>query len=210
MTESPAYEPPTHEVVAVRHGETAWSKSGRHTGWSDIALTAEGRHQAALAGCRLGGQRFALVLTSPLVRAVDTCRLAGLSAGAEHEPDLREWDYGEYDGKTRAEITHERPDWRLWTDGCPGGETVAQVAARADRVIERCRTAGGPVALFAHGHLLRVLAARWVGADPVLGAALDLSTAAVSVLGWERATPVVERWNDTGHLEGGGAMRAAR
>lgn len=210
MTDPPAHEPPTHEIVAVRHGETAWSKSGRHTGWSDIALTAEGRHQAALAGGRLGGQHFALVLTSPLVRAVDTCHLAGLSAGAAREPDLREWDYGDYDGKTRAEITHERPGWQLWTDGCPGGENVAQVAARADRVIERCRAASGPVALFAHGHLLRVLAARWVGADPTLGAALDLSTAAVSVLGWERRTPVVERWNDTSHLEGGAAMRAAR
>lgn len=199
-----------HEVVAVRHGETAWSKSGRHTGWTDVDLTAQGRHQAALAGTRLVRSAFAKVFTSPLVRARDTCTLAGLSAGAEADPDLREWDYGDYDGRTRVEIQQERPDWWLWTDGCPNGEDAARVAARADRVIARCRATDGPVALFAHGHLLRVLAARWLDASPTLGASLDLSTAAVSVLGWERDTPVIERWNDTSHLEGDRALRTPR
>lgn len=199
-----------HEVVAVRHGETSWSRSGRHTGWSDVELTAEGRHQAALAGARLRRRPFALVLTSTLVRARETCALAGLGEGAEPDPDLREWDYGDYDGRTRVEILRERPDWWLWTDGCPNGEDAPGVAARADRVIARCRQADGPVAVFAHGHLLRVLAARWLDAPPVLGASLGLATAAVSVLGWERDTPVIERWNDTTHLEGSGPIRAPR
>ena len=199
-----------HELVAVRHGETSWSRSGRHTGWSDVELTAEGRHQAALAGTRLRRRAFALVLTSTLVRARETCELAGLGAGAEPDPDLREWDYGDYDGRTRAEILRERPGWWLWTDGCPNGEDATAVAARADRVIARCRRADGPVAIFAHGHLLRVLAARWLDASPVLGASLGLATAAVSVLGWERDTPVIERWNDTAHLEGSGQLRPPR
>lgn len=188
------------DVTAVRHGQTSWSQSGRHTGWTDIPLDETGRHQAALAGSRLVGHDFALVLTSTLGRARETCRLAGLGSSAQEDPDLREWDYGDYDGRTSREISRERPDWSLWTDGCPNGEDATAVAARADRVIARCRDAGGPVALFAHGHLLRVLASRWVGAMPGLGAHLGLSTAAVSVLGWERETPVLTRWNDTSHL----------
>lgn len=195
-------------MVAVRHGETPWSRAGRHTGWTDIPLTDEGRHQAALAGSRLHGYRFGLVLASPLGRAEETCRLAGLGAAAVTDPDLREWDYGEYDGKTSSEIHRERPEWSLWADGCPGGEDAAAVATRVDRVIARCRSVDAPVALFAHGHLLRVLAARWVGSDPPLGACLALSTAAVSVLGWERDTPVVMRWNDTSHLEDSSSIRA--
>ena len=196
-----------YDVTAVRHGQTSWSHSGRHTGWTDIPLDETGRHQAALAGSRLVGHEFVLVLASTLGRARETCRLAGLGATAVEDPDLREWDYGDYDGRTSREIARQRPDWSLWTDGCPNGEDAAAVAARADRVIARCRRAGGPVALFAHGHLLRVLAARWVGAAPDLGAHLGLSTAAVSVLGWERETPVLTRWNDTSHLDPSAALR---
>ena len=203
---APGPEAGHHLVIAVRHGETAWSSSGRHTGWSDIPLNDAGRHQAALAGTRLSGMAFELVLVSPLGRAVETCRLSGFGPQAVEDPDLREWDYGAYDGLTSREINARRPRWSLWADGCPDGEDAAAVAARADRIVTRCRSTNGPTLLFAHGHLLRVLAARWVGAAPHLGASLGLSTAAVSVLGWERNTPVIIRWNDTTHLDPAGSL----
>jgi len=222
-------------IVLVRHGETEWSRSGRHTGRTDVPLTAEGRRQAARVGvavsamakamaarspgARSPGARspapqslaagslvagsmatWSLVVTSPLQRAAETCRLAGLGDQAEPDSDLEEWDYGDYEGVTTREILEFRPGWRLWTDGCPEGETAAQVAARADRVIARCREHEGDAILFAHGHLLRVLGARWVGADATFGAHLVLSTAAVCVLGWEHGMPVIAMWNDTAHL----------
>ena len=194
-------------VVLVRHGETEWSRSGRHTGRTDVPLTAEGRRQAERVGVavsRAGSLvAWSLVLTSPLQRAAETCRLAGLGDRAEPDADLEEWDYGNYEGVTTREILERRPKWRLWADGCPEGETPAQVAARADRVIARCREHDGNVILFSHGHLLRAVGARWVGADASFGAHLVLSTAAICVLGWEHAMPVVVLWNDTTYLAGG-------
>lgn len=186
-----------NEVVLVRHGETAWSLSGQHTGRTDIGLTDEGCRQAVRLGARLAGFPFALVLTSPLSRALDTCRLAGLGGMAELADDLHEWEYGDYDGRQTVEIRDERPGWDLWRDGVPGGEAVDDVGCRADRVIERARAASGNVALFAHGHVLRVLAARWVGLAAADGRRLALSTASISVLGWERETPVIQIWNET-------------
>jgi broad specificity phosphatase PhoE len=186
-----------HQIVLVRHGETEWSVSGRHTGSTDIPLTDVGRQKAERLGGRLSGWRFALVLTSPLTRAVDTCRLAGLGEEAEVTDDLREWDYGEYEGRRTVDIREERPGWDLWVDGVPGGETVDEVGRRADQVIDAARAVDGDVALFAHGHVLRILGARWIGLPPAGGRRLALSTAAVSVLGWERETPVLERWNET-------------
>jgi broad specificity phosphatase PhoE len=191
-------------VVLVRHGETDWSRTGRHTGRTDVPLTSEGRRQAALTGSRLRHRVWSLVLTSPLSRASETCRLAGFGDRSELDPDLLEWDYGEYEGLTTAAIRAVRPTWRLWTDGCPGGEQAADVAARADRVIARCRAASGDVAVFAHAHLLRVLGARWVDADPTFGANLALSTGSISFLGWERDTAVISGWNDTSHLGSAG------
>jgi broad specificity phosphatase PhoE len=188
------------EVLLVRHGETEWSRSGRHTGRTDVPLTDLGRDQAELLGRRLRGRSFALVLTSPLGRARETCRLAGLSEGALVRDDLREWDYGDYEGITTPEIRSRRPDWFLWRDGCPGGETAAEVGARADRVVAELRAAGGDCAVFAHGHVLRVLAARWLGLPPQEGSLLGLSTATLSILGYERQTPVVWLWNDPSHL----------
>jgi broad specificity phosphatase PhoE len=187
-------------IVLVRHGETEWTRTARHTGRTDVALTDEGRRQAAAAGTRLAGVPWSLVLTSPLSRAIETCRLAGLGGRCVLDDDLREWDYGEYDGLSTAAIRERDPAWSLWTDGCPGGENAADVARRADRVIERCRVVEGSVALFAHGHLLRVLGARWIGADPTFGAHLLLSTASISALGWERDTAAIAEWNDTSHL----------
>ena len=186
-----------HQVVLVRHGQTEWSLSGQHTGTTDIPLTDEGRRQAEALGARLGGWRFERVLSSPLARALDTCRLAGLGDRAEVTDDLREWDYGEYEGRRTVDIREERAGWSLWMDGVPGGETVEDVGRRADRVVEATRRSGADVALFAHGHVLRVLAARWVGLPPDHGRLLALSTASISVLGWERETAVVERWNET-------------
>ncbi|HEX2046801.1 MAG TPA: histidine phosphatase family protein [Acidimicrobiales bacterium] len=186
-----------HEVVLVRHGQTEWSVSGQHTGRTDIPLTDEGRVQAEALGARLSRWRFARVLSSPLARALDTCRLAGMGDRVEITDDLREWDYGEYEGRRTADIREERPGWGLWIHGVPGGETVGEVGRRADRVIEGARQADGDVALFAHGHVLRVLAARWLGLPPDHGRLLALSTASISVLGWERETAVVERWNET-------------
>lgn len=185
-----------HQVVLVRHGQTEWSLSGQHAGSTDIPLTKAGRRQALALSDRLSGWRFERVLSSPLVRAVGTCRLAGMAERADLTDDLKEWDYGEYEGRRTVDIRKERPGWNLWLDGAPGGETVEAVGRRADRVMEAICAAPGDVAVFAHGHILRVLAAKWVGLPPDHGRLLALSTASLSVLGWERETAVVERWND--------------
>lgn len=185
-----------HQVVLVRHGQTEWSLSGQHAGSTDIPLTEAGRRQALALDDRLSRWRFERVLSSPLARALDTCRLAGMAERADLTDDLKEWDYGEYEGRRTVDIRKERPGWNLWLDGAPGGQTVEAVGRQADRVMEVIRAAPGDVAVFAHGHLLRVLAARWVGLPPDHGRLLALSTASLSVLGWERETAVVERWND--------------
>lgn len=190
-----------HQVVLVRHGETEWTISRRHTGRTDIPLTDAGRQQAKLLGARLADRDFAEVLTSPLSRASETCRLADLRTPATVVDDLQEWDYGDYDGRTTADIRSERPGWLLFTDGVPNGETPDDVGRRTDRVIERIRAADGDVAVFAHSHLLRVLTARWVEQPPVFGEHIRLSTASISVLGWEREVPVILGWNDVSHLD---------
>jgi len=184
------------ELWLVRHGETEWSLSGAHTGRTDIPLTAAGRQKAAAVGRYLTGRRFAGVLVSPLQRARETCGLAGYE-NAQIDADLKEWDYGDYEGRTTAQIQEERPGWTLWSDGVPNGETAAQVAARAESVIARAMAVdgAGDVALFAHGHILRVLAARWLGLPPQDGRLFALGTAAVSTLGHERETRVITRWN---------------
>jgi broad specificity phosphatase PhoE len=183
------------EIVLARHGETEWSRDGRHTGRTDLPLTANGREQARLLGRVLGEWSFGRVLSSPLERALDTCRLAGLGDSVETTDDLLEWDYGEYEGITTPQIREQRPDWYLWRDGCPGGEQPADVGRRADRVLAALADLDEDVALFAHGHILRVVAARWLGLGPEAGALLALSTATISVLGYERETRVVRRWN---------------
>ena len=183
------------ELWLIRHGETEWTLSGAHTGRTDIPLTAAGESQAVAIGRLLAGRSFALVLTSPLQRACETCRLAGYADVAEIEPNLREWDYGEYEGRTSAEIQREVPGWTIWKGTVPDGETIAQVAARALPVIERALAAGGDVALFGHGHALRVLAACWLGLPPDGGRFFVLGTASLSMLGWERETRVIARWN---------------
>jgi probable phosphoglycerate mutase len=188
-------------IFLIRHGATEWSVSGRHTGRTDIPLTEEGRRQAERLRVRLARERFSLVLVSPLKRARETAELAGFGDAAEVVPDLVEWDYGDYDGRTAAEIRQERPGWTPWHDGFPGGETLEQVAARAARVVARVRDAPGDVALFAHGHILRVIAACWLEQPPVEASRYYLSTASVSVLGWERETTVIDRWNEACHLE---------
>jgi len=184
------------EVVLVRHGETEWSLGGRHTGRTDIPLTKRGRRQAEAVGATLRRRELALVLTSPLARAAETCRLAGFGDRAETRDELMEWDYGEYEGRTTAEIREERPGWSLWRDGAPGGETSDEVGARVDRVIAEARSAGGDVLLFAHGHLLRVLTARWLGLEPAAGRFFALDPATLSTLGFERETSVIRLWNE--------------
>jgi probable phosphoglycerate mutase len=184
----------------VRHGSTEWSTTGRHTGRTDVPLTPGGELAAAALRPVLEGHDFALVLSSSLQRARRTAELAGETP--QIDDDLLEWDYGQYEGRTTADIRKERPGWTLWTDGVLGGETADEVAARADRVIARARAAGGDCLFFAHGHLLRVLGARWIGGSPTAGQHLLLSTAAVCVLGYERETPALARWNDTSHLDG--------
>jgi len=187
-----------HEVVLVRHGETEWSRTGRHTGRTDVPLTDAGREQARATASRLAGRSFERVLTSPLQRAAETCRLAGLGGSAETVDDLREWDYGEYEGRTTPEIREEVENWTVWAGPLPGGESAADVGARADRVLESLRGVEGDVALVAHGHMLRVLGARWLGLPPEGGRLLALSTAALCVLGWERETRVLRSWNESG------------
>ncbi len=183
------------EVILIRHGETEWSRSGRHTGNSDVPLTDKGREQARLLGHMLGERRFARVLSSPLQRAVETSQLAGFAEVAEEWPDLREWDYGVYEGRTTADIRNGIAGWTVWSHPVPGGEAADAVGRRADRVIEVLHEADGDVALFAHGHILRVLAARWCGLDAVDGRLFALDTTTLSVLGHERETPVIRLWN---------------
>jgi broad specificity phosphatase PhoE len=182
-------------LILVRHGATEWSISGKHTGRTDLPLTDEGRRVAALVGPALAAFRFRLVLVSPLQRARETCALAGLADQAKQCPDLMEWDYGAYEGRTTADIHLERPTWSLWRDGTPGGETAAMVGERADRVIAEARAVGGDIALFAHGHLLRVLTARWLDLPPGDGRLFALDTATVSSLGYERTQAVIRSWN---------------
>jgi probable phosphoglycerate mutase len=187
-------------VTLVRHGATAWSESGQHTSRTDVPLTEAGRRNAECLRPRLAGRDFALVLTSPLSRARDTCRLAGLGDRAEVDDDLRELDYGDYEGRTTAEIREERPGWDVWSADPSGGETPAQAGDRADRVIARALAAGGDVALFGHGHMLRIVGARWIELAATEGARLALSTGAVCELGFERERRVVAAWNDTRHM----------
>lgn len=186
----------------VRHGETAWSLSGQHTGRTDLPLTPQGEANARRLGERLAGIHFERVFTSPLSRARRTCELAGFGSSAVVDSDLLEWDYGAYEGKTRAEICRAHPGWEIFRDGCPGGESLAQVVVRADRVITRLRAIGRDTLVFSSGHLLRVLAVRWLGIDGAMGRYLLLDPAGISVLGYQRelAEPVIRLWNDRRHL----------
>ncbi len=185
-----------HEIVLVRHAETEWSLTGRHTGRTDIPLTEQGRAAAAALAPRLRGRSCAHELVSPLRRARETCELCGLGAQARPLEQLLEWDYGDYEGLTTAEIHSTRPGWNLWRDGCRGGESAADVGARADSVIAEFEHADGDVAVFSHGHMLRVLGARWIALYPAEGGRLGLSTGAICVLGHERSTRILARWND--------------
>ncbi len=190
-------------VYIARHGETAWSLSGQHTGLTDIPLTERGEKMAVALGERLKGMNFATVLTSPLQRAYRTCELAGLASRATRDADLVEWNYGQYEGLTSKQIHAERPEWNLFRDGCPGGETPAQISARADRMVARLRGLPDPILLFSSGHIIRVLAARWLGLTVELMAArLLLGTASLSALSYEHtlAEPAIRLWNDTCHL----------
>lgn len=183
------------QVYLARHGETEWSLSGQHTGITDIPLTENGRNLAKRLAPVLATERFALVLTSPLQRARKTCELAGLGAHAEIDRDLMEWNYGEYEGLTPKQIDAQAPGWMIFTDGCPGGESPAQVNARADRLVARVRSVEGDVALFAHGHIFRVFAARWLGLPATAGCHFLLDTATLSILSYYRNLPAIRRWN---------------
>ena len=191
---------PRSRLVVVRHGETGWSREGRHTGRTDVALDPAGRLQAVGLGEGLAGERFESVWSSPSSRAVETCRLAGFDDRAVLDDDLREWDYGDDEGRTTEEIRELRPGWTLWTGGVPNGETATDVGRRADRVIERARAAKGDTLCFAHGHILRVLAARWLGLPPTEGRLFALGAGSTGVLGWEREAPVIQRWNEPARL----------
>ena len=188
----------------ARHGETAWSLSGQHTGLTDLPLTEHGERNARQLGERLRGLKFARVFTSPLQRARKTCELSCFGKAAETDPDLLEWNYGEYEGLRSAEIHARCPGWLIFRDGCPGGESPAQVADRADRVIKRVRAVGDDVLVFSSGHFLRVLTARWLGQAPTAGSFFMLSTASLSVLSYEHdlSQPAVQLWNDTRHVMG--------
>jgi broad specificity phosphatase PhoE len=188
------------EVVLVRHGATAWSESGKHTGRTDVPLSDIGRHAAALVGQALEGRQFSLVLASPLSRALETCSIAGFGRQAQVRDDLREWDYGTYDGRTTEEIQATSPGWTVWRGPMPGGETVGGVGTRCDRVIAEIQSAAGDVLMFSHGHALRILGARWVGLPAVDGKRFALATAAISVLGFEHQQRVFSLWNSTAHL----------
>jgi len=189
-------------VYLARHGETAWSLTGQHTGVTDLPLTERGERNARRLGERLAGPVFAKVFASPLQRAARTCELAGFGNAAEVDRDLVEWNYGKYEGLRTAEIHAKRPDWQLFRDGCPDGELPDQVGVRADRVINRVRAIKGDVLIFSSGHFLRVLAARWLGIEPGAGRFFMLDTASVSVLGYEKSLsqPVIRLWNDTRHV----------
>ena len=189
-----------HRIWLVRHGETEWSKSGQHTGRTDIPLTAIGEQQGQALGRHLAGHQFALVLTSPLSRARETCRLAGFSAAAEVSEDLLEWNYGIYEGRTTTAVRAEQPGWSIWTTSIPKGETVEQVGERVRRVLARADAVDGDVALFAHAHLLRILSACWIGLPPIHGRNLTLGTASLSVLGYERENRVIQVWNQDWRL----------
>ena len=182
------------QLWVVRHGETEWSANGRHTGHTDLPLTEAGHRQALADADKLAGVGFSLVLSSPLLRARETCRLCGFQDAAELCEDLREWDYGDYEGLTSPQIHERQPDWRLWTDGCPGGESPAQIGARLDRLLARIADVEGDVLCFAHGHSLRVLAARWCGMEVAAGQRFALATAGVGVLGHEHDTQVLSRF----------------
>jgi broad specificity phosphatase PhoE len=191
------HHPQSQEVWLVRHAETEWSLSGKHTGRTDVPLTDAGRERAVELGGRIGDRVFDLVLVSPLERARETARLAGLGDPCQVREDLLEWDYGEYEGITTLEIRETRPDWYLWTDGVPGGETADEVGARCDRIVEEILGVEGDVAIFAHGHVLRALGARWVGEPVAFGGRLYLTTGSLSVLGFEREVRVIRLWNET-------------
>jgi broad specificity phosphatase PhoE len=193
---------PLPSIYLARHGETAWTLSGQHTGRTDLPLTERGERNARQLRGRLRGLTFAKVFTSPLQRAARTCELAGFGTVAEVDEDLREWNYGDYEGRRSAEIHAERPDWQLFRDGCPGGESPGQVGARADRVVSRVREVPGHVLLFSSGHFLRVLAARWLGLEAAAGRYFLLSTASLSALSYEHtlAEPVIRLWDDTHHV----------
>jgi probable phosphoglycerate mutase len=189
-------------IYLARHGETAWSLSGQHTGLTDLPLTPRGEENARRLGLRLKGLTFSKVFTSPLQRARRTCELAGFGTEAEVDKDLVEWNYGDYEGLRTPEIHAERPDWQLFRDGCPGGESPAQIGARADKVVSRLRAVKGDALVFSSGHFLRVLASRWVGLETAAGRFLVLDTASLSKLGYESniSQPAIRLWNDTGHL----------
>jgi probable phosphoglycerate mutase len=186
-----------HKIYLIRHGETEWTLSGKHTGRSDIPLTKNGEEQSANIGRYLKGMGFQKVLTSPLIRAKETCRLAGLFTHALVDEDLREWNYGDYEGITSAEIRAKDPHWTIFTAGAPGGESVADIGARANRVLGTIRSIPGDVAVFSHGHFLRALAARWLEMPPAFGQQLVLSPASLSILGFEKEKPAIITWNQT-------------
>ena len=193
-------------VYLARHGETAWTLSGQHTGLTDLPLTERGERTARRLGERLKGLTFSTVLTSPLQRATRTCELAGFKSVAEVDKDLVEWDYGKYEGRRTAEIRAERPDWELFRDGCPGGESPRQVSVRAERIVQRVRAISGDVLIFTSGHFMRVLATRWLGLEPTVNSKFFmLSTASLSALGYEHtlSRPVIRLWNETRHVETG-------
>jgi probable phosphoglycerate mutase len=190
-------------VYLARHGDTAWTVSGQHTGRTDLPLTESGERNARALGARLQGLVFAKIFASPLQRAFKTCELAGFGSAAERDPDLMEWDYGEYEGRRTIEIHAQRPHWQLFRDGCPGGESPIEIGARADRVVGRVRAVHADVLLFSSGHFLRVLAARWLGLEPSGGRYFLLGTTACCVLGYEHnlSEPAIRLWNDTHHLD---------
>jgi len=189
---------PAQLIYLARHGETAWSRTGQHTGLSDLPLTERGEQEARELGKRLADIAFEKVFTSPLQRAARSCDLAGFGKVAQMDPDLVEWNYGKYEGRKTAEILLEAPNWQLFRDGCPGGETPAQIGARADRVLNQTRIANGTMLIFSSGHFLRVLAARFLGLEPAGGKYFTLNTASLSILGFENnSSPVIRLWNDT-------------
>lgn len=191
---------PATRLVLARHGETEWSKSGRHTGRTDVPLTELGREQARRLGAALNGRTFSKVVSSPLERALDTCRLAGFGDVVVIDPELQEWDYGVYEGRRRLDIDRDEPGWTVWSRPIRAGESLAELGERADRVIAGLLPTGGDVLVFSHGHFLRVLAARWIETPPVTASRLELATATISELGWETDRRVIEAWNEAGHL----------
>ncbi len=193
--DSPGFTRAETRLVLARHGETEWSKSGQHTGRTDIPLTDAGREQARRLGLALAGRTFSRVLSSPLVRARETAALAGFGDRVVLDDELQEWDYGEYEGRRRVDIARDDPGWTIWSRPIPGGESLAELGGRADRVIERLLPVGGDVLIFSHGHFLRVLAAGWIESPPLMASRLDLTTATISELGWEAELRVIEIWN---------------